>query len=479
MMTTHAKQVRTFPSTHIASPSGELPVEVSLIAQLRHGAGDHLYAGALARQRSHVDFIDELDEPSARLGGTDLSRGDATSLYSFAVGSKGHPFHRHAGHRVFTAISGSGGAQLRFSTATQAQIEQDPQSFIQALRHIDIPPDCLFTVRFGGDTWHQFAPLAKNSRHPAFFALSCHTNELGGDLTDSLRAQVLANAASIPALTVLLPTAVVDVLRNMPADHLHVPTTHLSLDALPGTLQGLLCKSVRCAAGLLRGAWAAWRRTTGFLSEHGGRLAVTELDSLPAGSLLAQQLNNKPSAYQHQDMFRLTLDASDVAGSSAAILLSQLLDSFLSNPPAGVSRLMALRNLLVRPFGLRTSPLGCPVSSLLSPPGEMLFDRRYPVLGQCIDHDDRRAQVILGADDQHLAFRSCVGVQVLGDNRVEITLGTRVNCKNLFGRFYMAAIHRVHRSYIAPTMLRMAAEHAFPLPEPTGRSTRVLLAEYG
>ncbi|MHB1059416.1 MAG: DUF2867 domain-containing protein [Rhodanobacter sp.] len=436
-------------------------MEVSLIAQLGHGAGDRLFAGASARQRAHADFIDELDEPSARLGGTDLSNGDATSLYSFAVGPKGHPFHRHAGHRVFTAVSGSGGAQLRFSTATQAQVERDPQSFIQALRHINIPPDCLFTVRFGGDTWHQFAPLANNALHPAFFALSCHTNELGGNLPDSQREQVLANAASIPALTVLLPTAVADLLRGMPAGHLHVPTTHLSLDALPGTMQGLLCKSVRCAAGLVRGAWAAWRRSTGFLSEHGGRLAVTELDRLPEGSLLVQELAGQPC--QHQDMFRLTLDAGDVAGSGATILLSRLLDGFLSNPPAGVSRLMALRNLLVKPVGLRTSPLGCPVSSLLSPPGGELFDRRHPVLGQCIGQGDRRAQVILGADDKHLAFRSCIGVQLLDGHRVEFTLGTRVHCKNLFGRFYMAAIHRVHRAYIAPTMLRMAAEHAFPL----------------
>jgi len=43
---------------------------------------------------------------------------------------------------------------------------------------------------------------------------------------------------------------------------------------------------------------------------------------------------------------------------------------------------------------------------------------------------------------------------------VEFTLGTRVQCTNLFGRFYMAVIDRVHRGYITPTMLRMAVEHA-------------------
>jgi hypothetical protein len=458
-MTMQIERVASFPGTRIASPSGGLPVEVSLIAQLGHGTGDQLFAQALARQRAHAEFIDELDEPSARLGACDLSKGDATALYSFTVGAKGHPFHRHAGHRVFTAISGSGGAQLRFSTASPAELERDPHNFIHALRHINIPPDCLFTVRFGGDTWHQFAPLAGNALHPAFFALSCHTNELGGDLPPELRAQVLANAASIPALTVLLPAAVSDLLRELPADRLHVPTTHLSLDAAPGSLRGLLCRSVRCTAGLVRGAWAACRPAGGFLSRIGGRLTLIELDRLPAGSMLAEQLTDRSS--HHQDMLQLTLEGADAAG--ATRLLSRLLDGFLHNPPRGVSRMMALRNLLVKPLGLRTSPLGCPVSSLLSPRRDRLFDQRHPVLDQRVDGDDRQAQVILGADDKHLVFRSCIGVQRLDGQRVVITLGTRVYCKNLFGRLYMAAIQRFHRAYVAPSMLRMAAEHAFPL----------------
>jgi hypothetical protein len=468
----HTEQIRSFPCARVRSSSGGLPVEVSLIAQLGHGTGNKLFANALARQRAHAEFIDALEEPSARLGSTNLSKGDATALYSFAVGAKGNPFHRHAGHRVFTAISGSGGAQLRFSTAAAAQIEHDPQSFIRALRHINIPPDCLFIVRFGGDTWHQFAPLANHAGHPAFFALSCHTNELGGALPQEQRMQVLANAASIPALTELLPPAATHLLRNLPADRLHVPTIHLSLGASPGSLRSLLSKFARCSAGLVRGTWAAWRRTTGFLSEMGGRLPITELDSLPAGSMLAQQLTGQRC--HHQDIFELTLDSADVADVSATRLLGQLLDGFLRNPPTGVSRLMVLRNLVVKPIGLRTSPLGCPVSSLLSPARDRLFDHRHPVLEQSIADDDRRAQVILGANDKHLVFRSCVGVHVVDGRRVEITLGTRVHCRNLFGRLYMAAIQPVHRSYIAPAMLRMAAEHAFPLADSPGNPQQEL-----
>lgn len=465
-MPTQARVTRTFPSVRLSSPTGGLPVEVTLVTQLGHGAGDRLFADALARQRAHAEYVDALDEPSARLGAMDLAGGDASSLYSFAVGAQGHPFHRHAGHRVFTAISGSGGAQLRFSSASPAQIEKDPASFIRELRHINIPPDCLFTVRFGGGTWHQFAPLAKNRLHPAFFALSCHTNELAGDLPEALRAQILANAASIPSLTILLPDSVAALLHETGGERRQVPTIHLSLDAPPGTLHSLLCKSVRCAAGLLRGAWAAWQRSTGFLFESGGRHTVTELKRIPGDSLLARQLDEAPC--HHEDMFLLTLDRRHAPGGSAAMLLGQLLEGFLRNPPVGVSRMMALRNLLVKPIGLRTSPLGCPVSSLLSPRQHNLFDGRFPVLAQSIDGDDRCAQVILGADDKHLVFRSCVAVRVVDGHHVEIMLGTRVRCRNLFGRCYMALIDRVHRSYIAPTMLRTAVEHAFPMPHSTG-----------
>ena len=287
------KVVQTFPSAQIPSQSGGLPVEVSLIAQLGHGSGNHLFQSVLARQKAHQTFIDELDEPSARLGGTDFDKGDPTSLYSFVVGAKGHPFHRHAGHRIFTAVSGSGGAQLRFSSASMSQIEADPSSFVRALQYIDIPPDCLFTVRFGGETWHQFAPLARNSLHPAFFALSCHTNELGGALPEELKERVLAGEATIPALTELLPQSVLDLLHDQALDPADIPTVTLSLDAPPGTLQNAMCKTARGSAGLIRGTWAKWARSSGFTSDNGGGRKVLELERPPQGSLLLDQFRGE------------------------------------------------------------------------------------------------------------------------------------------------------------------------------------------
>lgn len=455
-MPSQARAVATFPSARLPSRSGGLPIEVALIAQMGHGSGDQLVAGAAVRQRAHADFVDALDEPSARLAGADFEKGDPTSLYTFVVGAKGHPFHRHAGHRVFTAVSGSGGVQLRFSDATPEQIAIEPGSFLRALRHIDIPPDCLFSVRFGGDTWHQFVPKHPQGNHPALFALSCHTNELGGHLSPALQQQVRENAATIPALTELLPPAVQQLLDDASL-RLDVPTIALSLDAPAGSLQSRMCGMVRSVAGTTRRVWAHCRRAGGFATERGGRHLVVRYAEPSPDSLLREQL---PTGHHHQDTFVLVLD--DVcADASASESLAALLDGFLAHPPAGVSTLMAFRNVLVKPLGLRTSPLSCPVSSLLGTSRGPRFLERFAVIDQRIDPDDAFAQVILGADDKHLRFRSCVAVRKLGPRQLELTLGTRVACTNLFGHVYMAAIGHVHRSYVSPAILRMAAGHAF------------------
>ena len=457
-MTATARTLDTFPSVRLPSQSGGLPVEVVLIAQIGIGAGSPLIASTAALQRGHDTFIDALDEPSARIGGADFQRGDATSLYSFVVGAEGHPFHRHAGHRVFTAISGSGGALLRFSTASQDGIDADPQAFLRALRHVEIPPDCLFTVRFGGGTWHQFLPRDAAAGHPALFALSCHTNELGGELDAEQRRRVLANEADIPALTELLPEPVAALLAA--TDTRDVPTITLSLTAATTSLRGRFCARTRGLSGRLRRALGRWRRPVGFFADSGAP-PVIELPEPPPQSLLWRQFGD---TFTHQDSFALEIDAAELPTASASQLLAGLLDGFLENRPTGVSRLMGLRNVLVKPLGLRTSPLGCPVSSLLNDAPQR-FAGRFPVLEQAIDADDRRAQVVLGADDKHLRFRSCAAVECLPGGKVRFTLGTRVRNRNLFGAVYMRLIDRTHRRYVAPAMLSMAVGHV--LDEPT------------
>jgi Protein of unknown function (DUF2867) len=443
------RSVEGFPHVSIANVSGGLPVEVTLISQLGPGAGDLLAVNASTLQRRHSSYVDELQEPSARLGGVNLDKGDASSLYSFVVGAAGHPFHRHQGHRVFTAISGSGGAQLRFSTASDTQMQSDPQSFVRALRYVNIPPDSLFTVRFGGGTWHQFVPLTPESGHPAFFALSCHTNELGGELDAALREQVLNNAATIPALTEVLPESVASLLASLQ----NTPTTHLSLYAPHGSGLALMCQMVRRVSGKLRSQLAKLKTIKSFAQDSRLGFKVHEAQSLPQGSLLSDQLKDR---YNHEDSFSLIVPADLVSGRGIASLLADVLDGFLQHPPASVGMLMHVRNLLVQPLGLRRSHLGCPISSLAAESSPEIFSSRFSVWTQAIDLHTKCAQVILGADDKHLQFRTCVAVQALADGSLQISMSTRVRCLNRFGYVYMALIDFAHRKYISPLLLRRA-----------------------
>jgi hypothetical protein len=447
------RRTATFPFASLSTGPGRLPVEVSLVARLGHGAGDKLYYESALRQGRHGRFIDALDEPSAKLGNTDLARGDATALYSFGVGHRGHPFHRHAGHRVFTAVSGSGGALLRFSSATPADLERDPDSFVRAMQVVDVPADCLFTVRFSGDTWHQFVTRDVRGRHPAFFALSTHTNELGGALGDELRRRVMADDGDIPSLTELLPEPVRRHLAATPTALARVPVTALSLHDQPGGLLEAACRRVRSLAGRLQ----RWRIARGVRPGYVSEVAaaqVTEAARLAPDSLLRWHLRDR--VIHHEDRFTLALPSRGLPERDAAAWLAAVLDGFLASRPRGVTRMMALRNVLVRPLGLRTSELGCPVSSLLSAGAPARFADRFPVHAFEVAADGRSAQVVLGADDKHLVFRSCVAVRLAGDGVVEFELSNRIACRNAFGRFYVAVIDWPHRKFVAPAMLAHA-----------------------
>lgn len=187
-------------------------------------------------------------------------------------------------------------------------------------------------------------------------------------------------------------------------------------------------------------------------------LSVTAID-LPDASLLENEL----IGFTHEDCFEVELPVAtflDIHDTDMKpeLLLSRLLTGFLTNSPKGVAVLMRIRNALVSPIQLRTSSLGCPVSSLLSDDKSNLFADTFPVLAEQVT--DTRAQVLLGADDKHLQFRSCVDVQTTQNDTVKISLSTRVRPKNWFGHFYMAVIYMVHTRYIEPTMLRYAVAHA-------------------
>jgi hypothetical protein len=302
-------------------------------------------------------------------------------------------------------------------------------------------------------------PLRRDSGHPALFALSCHTNELGGELPAELRARVAANEADIPSVTEVLPAQLIEKLALI--DSRLLPTVAVSLHESPTSWQSRMCAWTRDKIGRLRAAAVRLRlrvgRVGGYLADNGGGREVHELATVPAASLLRTQL---PDAFNHEDSFELRFAPGEVATRSAHAVLAAVLEGFLENRPVGVARMMSVRNVLVKPFGLRTSPLGCPVSSLLTERPVACFDSRFPVLVQRGTREDRVAEVILGADDKHLRFRSCVGARIEDDGGVVVSLGTRVATTNWFGWIYMAAIDRTHKRYVSPVMLRLAADYA-------------------
>lgn len=457
--------VSGFPSFLLPSRTGGAPVEVRLIAQLGAGAGDALCAQAGARQRRHAGFVDALDEPTVRLGDMHADAGDHSALHAFAVDRGGHPFHRHRGRRVFTAVSGSGGALLRFASVDDACLRQAPGAFANALTQVEIPPDALFCVRFGGDVWHQFAPARVDSRHPALFALSVHPDELDGLDDPRLHAHVATGDARIPDLTELLPASVRTWLEAHPAALAAIPTTRLALDARE-TAWGRRVRDVwRRAMGRYRcGAQARAGGRDGVAAGPGDRLH--RATTLPADSLLATALPR----HHHQDRVELPLPLAAPhahAPPGAETLLARVLAGFVESPPRGVSRLMRARNLLVRPLRLRTSPLGCPVSSLLGTGEVERFAGRFPVLAQRAAADGRYAEVLLGADDRHLAFRCSIDVRIDPGGHVRVGMANRVQCTNAFGHAYLAAIAGVHQHYIVPAMLRHAVGAAMrDLPQP-------------
>ncbi|MCB1553333.1 MAG: DUF2867 domain-containing protein [Xanthomonadales bacterium] len=188
--------------------------------------------------------------------------------------------------------------------------------------------------------------------------------------------------------------------------------------------------------------------------------------SMPAHEVLSAQIRSDSLLCahlrdaDHQDAVELHVEVPALTADDAQRLMGWLLQGFVDEPSGLVSSLMRLRNGLVRPLGLRRARLGCPVSSLLGPANGPCFGGRFPVLDQRIDLDGGMIEVVLGADDKHLRFRSCVGVLSPAEGRLVFSLETRVETLNAFGRFYMRAIRHVHHRLIAPLMLRRAADYA-------------------
>lgn len=148
-----------------------------------------------------------------------------------------------------------------------------------------------------------------------------------------------------------------------------------------------------------------------------------------AGALLA--------GAQFIDAFRVEIGTAPVNAREACTRM-------VLHGPRWIGALTRLRNMLVTPFGLKTSGEGTPA------PGGLIG--LFPVLSETPE------QLVAGFNDYHLDFR--IVVDVVGEAVPRhVTLTTLVRTNNRLGRAYLALITPFHK-LVARSMMGRLAEPA-------------------
>jgi hypothetical protein len=136
------------------------------------------------------------------------------------------------------------------------------------------------------------------------------------------------------------------------------------------------------------------------------------------------------------------IDAYRVGIGGTALNARRAAEKMFGHSPRWIEAMLALRNMIVAPFGLKQSGLGEPA------PGGMIGI--FPVLSETSQ------RLVAGFDDHHLDFRVVIDVAA-ADAGQQITSTTLVLTHNLLGRAYLAVILPFHR-LIARVTLRQVAE---------------------
>jgi hypothetical protein len=148
----------------------------------------------------------------------------------------------------------------------------------------------------------------------------------------------------------------------------------------------------------------------------------------------AIDLNTLLAGAQFADAFSIAIDDPALDARHAA-------ERMMARQPRWIETLTSLRNILVTPFGLKTS------GESRTAPREMIGI--FPIVSQTPD------RLVAGFNDKHLDFRVVVDVVKSGTLR-NVTLTTLVLTHNRLGRTYLAIILPFHR-LIAPRLLRQVA----------------------
>jgi hypothetical protein len=136
------------------------------------------------------------------------------------------------------------------------------------------------------------------------------------------------------------------------------------------------------------------------------------------------------------------IDAYSIATDDAAVDARHAAEKMLGQSPPWIRALLALRDLFVTPFGLKTAETARRATA--SRIG------LFPVLSETPQ------RIIAGLNDSHLDFRVVVDVAASGAGG-RVTATTVVRTHNLLGRVYLAIILPFHR-LIVRAMLRQVVD---------------------
>ncbi|GLR93676.1 MULTISPECIES: DUF2867 domain-containing protein [Bradyrhizobium] len=134
------------------------------------------------------------------------------------------------------------------------------------------------------------------------------------------------------------------------------------------------------------------------------------------------------------------IDAFRVEVGAAALNAREACTRMVLHGPRWIDALLRLRNILVRPFGLKTSGEGAPA------PGGLIG--LFPVLSETPE------RLVAGFDDSHLDFRIVVDISGNAASR-QVTSTTLVRTHNLLGRTYLALIMPFHKLVVRNMMGRI------------------------
>ena len=138
---------------------------------------------------------------------------------------------------------------------------------------------------------------------------------------------------------------------------------------------------------------------------------------------------------QFADAFRIEVDSPTLDARVAA-------QRMFGRSPRWIEVLLNLRNMIVAPFGLKTS------GHNEKPPRETIG--LFPILSETPD------RLIAGFNDKHLDFRVVVDVTPAGLHR-QVTATTLVLTHNVLGRIYLTVILPFHRLVVRALLRQVAA----------------------